>query len=89
MISYVVLYMIQQVGGVILIFIWCLAIANKIFSNGQIQDIILEADTVESMQEIFSMLGGIYGISIGLSFVLSVVLSGLTIWRMGKHLNMN
>lgn len=84
-ISYIVLYMIQQALGVLLLIGW---IFITIIGTGD--DGIALFDSVEiTTAQMNSMMYGIYIMAIIVSVVTSIILSGLSIWRMNKHLNMN
>lgn len=86
-ISYIVVYMVQQVISLGVIIVWAVANIGKI-TDSDLMGSVAMAGT-QAADEVFGMMGGMYAISIVLMLLLSVGLSVLSVWRMQKHLNLS
>lgn len=86
-ISYIVLYMAQQVISLGIILVWAVANIGKIADSNMIDSFDMAG--AQTFNEMFEMMGGIYAISIVLMLLLSAGLSVLSVWRMQKHLNLS
>lgn len=86
-ISYIVLYMVQQVFSIGIIIIWAVMNVGKITDSELMGSVAMSG--TQAADQVFRMMGGIYAIIISLMVLLSVVLSVLSVWRMQKHLNLS
>ncbi len=86
-ISYIVLYMAQQIISLGAILIWALANIGSI-TDSDLLDSVEMAGT-QAATEVFGMFKGIYAITIVLMVFFSVGLSVLSVWRMKKHLDLS
>lgn len=95
-ISYVVLYMIQQALGIVMLVVWGLINASAIMDNGLSQgaDVVgsmevVGTDVALAQEQLFHMMGGLFLVSNLFLIAIAVVFSVLSVWRMKKHLNIN
>ena len=88
-ISYIVLYMIQQVVGVVVIVIWIALNAGSLTGDSFLEAAEMDLASAAALEETFRIVAGTYVLSLVILLVLSAVLSVLSIWRMEKHLNLN
>lgn len=88
-ISYIVLYMIQQVVGVVVIVIWIALNAGSLTGDSFLEAAEMDLASAAALEETFRIVAGTYVLSLVILLVLSAVLSALSIWRMEKHLNLN
>ena len=90
-ISYIVVYMVQQVLAFGVIIVWALVNFEKITDSALMPSSMPEevAAGAAPVGEMFQMMGGMYAISIVLLLLLSVGMSVLSVWRMSRHLNLN
>lgn len=95
-ITYVVLYMIQQVLGIVMLVVWGLTNASAIIDSGSYSESVVVgsmevvgADVALAQEQLFHMMGGLFFVSNLFLIGISVVFSVLSVWRMKKHLNMN
>ncbi len=86
-ISYIVLYMAQQIISLGAILSWAVANIGKIADTDLINGV--EITDSQGVSEMFGMISGMYAITILLMLFLSVGLSVLSVWRMKKHLNLS
>lgn len=89
-VSYIVLYMVQQVISLGSILVWGIIDMDNVM--GKLTAIDGTAAGYHpglSLKESVSVLGGIYGLAIGLSLTIATGLAILSVWRMEKHLDLN
>lgn len=88
-ISYIVIYMIQQVAATAVLVAWMVLNAGSLTKNtiAEIAEMDLASST--AMEVSVRMVGGTYIFSVVLLLVMMAVFSVLSIWRMKKHLNLN
>lgn len=88
--SYIILYMIQQVIGLIAILIYLVASFGNPFSTGFVDNMESFMDTMEHNTggELVSYVQGMVGIALGLNIVVGIVLTIVIIWRLNRHLNL-
>lgn len=84
-ISYIVIYMIQQVLSLGVMMITALAYVGKTSDI----DELLKSGGMESMKTMVDITGGMYVIVLIVCVVIGIVTSVLSVWRMKKHLNLN
>ena len=84
-ISYIVIYMLQQVLSLGVMMITALAYVGKTSDI----DELLKSGGMESMKTMVDITGGMYVIVLIVCVVIGIVTSVLSVWRMKKHLNLN
>jgi len=81
-ISYIVVYMVQQVLSIGIVIVWVIANMGKIADSTLVS---METDVGQMSR----MMGGVYVSAMVLMLVLGVGMSVLSVWRMRRHLNLN
>lgn len=85
--SYIVLYTIQQVISLGILIIWGGMHVDNV-KDGILSNPSLEKQAL-SMADTFNMMGSIYALSISMLLLTAVVFTALSIQRMNRHLNLN
>ncbi len=85
-ISYIVIYMVQQVAMIGVMLVWVAMNIGKI-TDSKLMNAAMAG--TQAPEELLQMMWGLYAISIVLMVLLSVVLSVLSVLRMEKRLNLS